>query len=333
MTLRSSFEPYERAALQRDRPAGLRRADAAAVHVSAPVSRRGVPGADRPAGVRVLARSRARRRRACGGPRVAEVVLRSRVAQTGHRTGLGRGLAREHQEVPAATFRIAPGVLVGLLATVTGMLVAAAVVLLMAASRRIPPAPPRPPPLERALRLLHAARRDELEEERKALDLLAVELSRRRRERPRARGQRAGVGAAVVPPPRQPTGSPSGSASSWQGTVGVRSPGSSERRSCRARTRGPPHRVRSRSAPARARRRSRRRRGCRARAGGRERRSGAVRDERRRRPRCLRERARGEPYRRRPAGALREPQPPDQGSAADARRDATIRWGWFCSPT
>lgn len=177
--LRSSFEPYEPAAPQRTErlDAGeltrlrftfrLRCLVEACLALTAGQGFAFSPGA-------VLA----------GGERIAgfewpEIAPRSRVAQTGTEPGSAGAWRVNLTEVPEATFRIAPAVLVGLLAALAGVLVAAGVVLLVAALRRTPPAPPRLPPLERALLLLDAARRRaELEEERKALDLLAVELSR-----------------------------------------------------------------------------------------------------------------------------------------------------------
>jgi len=177
--LRSSFEPYEPAAPQRTErlDAGeltrLRFTFRLRCLVEACLALTAANGFAFPAGA-VLE----------GGERVAafewpEIALRWRVAQPGTEPGSAGAWRVNITEVPAATFRIAPGVLVGLLAALAGVLVAAGVVLLVAALRRTPSAPRRLPPLERALLLLDAARRRaEFEEERKALDLLAVELSR-----------------------------------------------------------------------------------------------------------------------------------------------------------
>jgi hypothetical protein len=87
--------------------------------------------------------------------------------------GLGAG------DIPPPTFRIGPDTGVLLLAIGAAVLVGLGVLLLVLALRRPQRAARSLPPLERALAILDAARRgDRPNEERKALDLLSVELAR-----------------------------------------------------------------------------------------------------------------------------------------------------------
>jgi hypothetical protein len=82
-------------------------------------------------------------------------------------------------DIPAPTFRISPDTAVLLLAIGAAALVGVGALFLVLALRRPRRAARSLPPLERALALLDAARRgDQLNEERKALDLLSVELTR-----------------------------------------------------------------------------------------------------------------------------------------------------------
>ena len=177
VTLRSSFEPYELVGPER-----LERADvgqvtrlrwvfrlvcledaclpdgAGSVHTFAPAI--------------VLA----------DGRRVAElewpqVAVSSRLTPS---TGSARRWSSGAGDVPPPTFRMTPAAAVPLLAGLAALLAAAGALLLGVALWRKPRPSPKAPPLERALALLQAARRGDrpLHEERKALDLLSVELSR-----------------------------------------------------------------------------------------------------------------------------------------------------------
>ncbi len=121
------------------------------------------------------------------GERVAdfewpEIAVGSRVVPSAPDSGaaaVGRWRVNL-SELPAPTYRVAPGVVFGLLAVLAGVLVAGAAALLGMALPRRASVERRLPPLERALALLQAARRGgEPKEERKALDLLALELARR----------------------------------------------------------------------------------------------------------------------------------------------------------
>jgi hypothetical protein len=106
------------------------------------------------------------------------VAIASRIARpTG--TTAARGWSLPAGDVPSPTFRIAPDVAARILAVLAAFLVGGGVLLLVVAFRRGPRVPRALPPLERALALLDVARRaHRQQEERKALDLLSVELSR-----------------------------------------------------------------------------------------------------------------------------------------------------------
>lgn len=83
-------------------------------------------------------------------------------------------------DVSAPSFRVPPTLAVVLLAGLGGVLVGAAALILFLAFRPARPREAQPPSLERALLLLRdARRRAEPEEERKALDFLALELALR----------------------------------------------------------------------------------------------------------------------------------------------------------
>jgi hypothetical protein len=83
-------------------------------------------------------------------------------------------------ELPAVSYRVEPALAAAALGGLAGALAAGAAVLLVAALRPARRQPPPLPPLERALALLEAARREGgVEEQRRALDLVAAELHRR----------------------------------------------------------------------------------------------------------------------------------------------------------
>jgi hypothetical protein len=120
------------------------------------------------------------------GERVADVewpsvAVASRFAQSRPESGpVPTGLWRVNAaDLPAPTYRVPPQVAFVVLAVLAGLLVALGVLCIVRAVRPAPAGPPPLPPLEQALVLLQAARRTaEPQEERKALDLLSVELSR-----------------------------------------------------------------------------------------------------------------------------------------------------------
>ncbi len=182
VTLRSNFEPYEQVAPQRTertdagRLTRLRFVFRLACLDSACMPVTDGRGLTFEPGVVLV-----------DGEPVAELdwpnlAVRSRVAaQAGSQPGSAASgrWALNATDVPPPTFRIAPGVAVILLTALAAVLVVAGV-LLLALALRPPARVAQPlPPLERALVLLAAARRtDQPQEERKALDLLSVELLR-----------------------------------------------------------------------------------------------------------------------------------------------------------